>query len=779
MSHSELRPKGLAALIFFMFFVSGFCGLLYQLVWTRLAFAAFGIITPVLSVVVSVFMLGLALGSWLAGKYAVSFSRRWRFKLTSVYAGLECLIGIGGLAVVGLFEAGQTWLLGAGDFDSFSYLFFSGVILSFAIFPWCVCMGATIPVMMAFVKERQEQETQTFSYLYLANVAGAMLGTIVTAVFLIETLGLYGSLFWGACLNFFVALLSAGLSLRPVSIKNVSSETVSALSKKGTRVLFVPVLFFLSVLFMTGFTSMAMEVIWTRAFTPILGTTIYAFAAILTVYLLATWAGTLLYRWHARDQKEVAVVTLLVRLVYCCFFPILAADPRWWSEVNTPVIRMSAIFSIFPFCCILGYLTAKLIDLLSQGDPKMAGKAYALNALGCICGPLLAGYLFLPLWGVKLSLVLLTLPAVAILFWGIHVFSSETGRPKGREDVSMGDVSPGTDTSGRMSSGRTYSLGYVVSISGILVFLFLSALFLFWSHEDFMARTEGAVIRRDYAATVTCYGQGRKKKLLVNGVGMTALTTVTKFMAHLPLAAHTGRPESALVICLGMGTSFRSAALWGVPTTVVELIPGVRDSFGYFFEDAAEILRKTGTRIVIDDGRRFLRRTKQAFDIITIDPPPPVEASGSGLLYSIEFYNVLKARLKEGGILQQWLPEGEPIVLRAVTNSLCTAFPYVKIFSSFQGWGYHFLASEKPFAMPSAAEFVAKMPAAARADLVAWTVEKDPGALYQWVIDKEYPVSAIVDLKRGPFMTDARPVNEYFLMRRLKKEIWDHDKKGK
>jgi spermidine synthase len=181
-------------------------------------------------------------------------------------------------------------------------------------------------------------------------------------------------------------------------------------------------------------------------------------------------------------------------------------------------------------------------------------------------------------------------------------------------------------------------------------------------------------------------------------------------MAHAPLACVPHEPQSALVICFGMGATFRSLASWGIDVTAVELVPGVRDAFGYYFEDAPAILEQPRNRIVVDDGRRFLRRTSARYDVITIDPPPPVEAAGSSLLYSVEFYDVVKRRLKPGGVLQQWFPGGEAQTVMAVAGSLDQAFAHVRVFRSIDNWGYHFLASVEPLAVPSADELAQRLP---------------------------------------------------------------------
>jgi len=98
-------------------------------------------------------------------------------------------------------------------------------------------------------------------------------------------------------------------------------------------------------------------------------------------------------------------------------------------------------------------------------------------------------------------------------------------------------------------------------------------------------------------------------------------------MAHLPLAFLNHTPGSALVVCFGMGTTYRSLLSWGIQTTAVELVPSVPRLFPYYHSDGAELMRSPLSRVVIDDGRRYLERTSEQYDVITIDPPPPVEAA--------------------------------------------------------------------------------------------------------------------------------------------------------
>src|SRR5208283_4571676 len=177
--------------LFFLFFISGFSSLVYQVVWTRLAFASFGIITPVLSVVLSVFMLGLAGGSWLGGRWIPVLTQRTGASAAFFYAGAELVIGLGAFAVPKLFALGEHLLLASGETDSFRYLALSALVLAAAILPWCVCMGTTFPFMMAFIRERESGNTASFSFLYLANVLGAMSGTLLAALVWIEMVGFH------------------------------------------------------------------------------------------------------------------------------------------------------------------------------------------------------------------------------------------------------------------------------------------------------------------------------------------------------------------------------------------------------------------------------------------------------------------------------------------------------------------------------------------------------------------------------------------------------------
>lgn len=730
--------------LYFLFFVSGFCSLVYQMVWTRLAFASFGIITPVLSVVLSVFMLGLSVGAWAGGRMIPWLVRKSRLSAIFFYGGAELTIGLGAFATPALFAVGQHCLLAAGQTDSFRYLFLSALVLAASILPWCVCMGATFPFMMAYVREEEAHNADSFSYLYFANVLGAMTGTIVTAFVLVETMGFHHTLALAAAGNFAIAALSAeigwkgrGTARAAVAPAAAPAPEVSPSdTARGGLIRWI--------LFTTGFSAMAMEVVWTRAFTPILKTQVYSFALIVFTYLGATFLGSMLYRRHLRRNSRRPLGELMALLALTAFLPIIAVDPRLlpvqlnmeignYFDSNSAVALVLA--GICPMCAVLGYLTPGLIDQYAAGHPAAAGKAYGINVVGCILGPLCASYVLLPGMSERYALVILGLPLLGL---GLLCRKSLPSWQRLAAAAAAG-------------AALVWSLFFANDFEGLL-----------------KERKVHTAVRRDYAASVISFGEGFGRGLLVNGVGMTTLRSETKFMVHLPMALHKGRPESVLVICFGMGTSYRSALSWGVRTTAVELVPSVVDAFAFYHADAASVLANPKGRIVIDDGRRHLKRTREKYDVIVVDPPPPPEAAGSSLLYSREFYELAKEHLKPNGILQIWVPGGTVATLHAVVRSLHESFPFARCFSGVDLWGAHFLGSMQPIELATTEALAARMPPEARQDLMEWMDVERYRTLpdfFKPVVSGELPMAPMLNPDPKIQITDDQPFNEYYLLR--------------
>jgi spermidine synthase len=713
---------------FIFFFISGFCSVLYELVWLRLSMAQFGVTTAMVSIVLSVFMAGMGLGSWASGR---ALRSRGSFPALRVYAIIELLIGVSAIVVPYELSWGRRVLENRTLSSSLAYYFVAGLWVAWTMIPWCALMGATIPVAMRAIEQTIPRESvRSFSYLYLANVTGAVAGTVLP-LFLIELLGFRGTLMVGTVGNALIALGAVILSNRApmVAVQVAPVVTSSDSSARGGL---------LTLLFLTGLTSMGMEVVWVRQFTPYLGTVVYAFASILGVYLTATAIGSGLYRrWSSRGGMESPMLWTLLALAG--LLPLVTAKP---GTAIPDWLRLE--LGIAPYTGLLGFLTPMLVDRFSGGDSAKAGSSYAVNVVGCICGPLLAGFGLLPFVSERWALTALSLPW---LLFGLRAVVPE--RTLLRRSVGLA------------AQGAAYAL------------LPLAALLIFFG-KGYSEHNPRLQVRRDSTATVIATGRGMDKLLLVNGYGMTQLTPITKMMAHLPLAFLDRPPQDALDICFGMGTTFRSLLTWKINTTAVELVPSVPQLFWYFHNNAPQVVKLPGAHIVIDDGRRYLERTTQQFDLITIDPPPPVEAAGSSMLYSEEFYAAARKRLRPGGIVAQWLPDGDNEDIAAVARSLRNSFPYVRVFRWGTLWGFHFLASEHPLPNLTAEELQAKLPADAAIDLAEWAPPSRGSEAvmnaFQSLLKSEVPLEALIaQSPKTPALTDDRPINEYYALRR---KLW-------
>ncbi len=718
---------------FIFFFISGFCSVLYELVWLRLSMAQFGVTTAMVSIVLSVFMAGLGLGSWASGVWLRRREKQIIFSPLLLYAVIEFLIGVSGILVPHELRLGHSLLERLGSTSSAEYYVVSGIWVAFTLVPWCTLMGATIPVaMLAIGRMFPREASRSFSYLYMANVAGAVVGTGLPLI-LIELLGFHATLKVGAACNVLIAILALMVSRHAPrnEVRDVPAELSGeapqsselAPNAAGGGIL-------LALLFATGLTSMGMEVVWIREFTPFIGTVVYAFASILAVYLAGTFVGSRIYRSVSSNRvHESSSPWALLGLF--SLLPLLAASPSLGFDG-----WLRLVIGIAPFTALLGYLTPLLVDLWATGDPARAGKAYAVNVLGCIVGPLLAAFLLLPWMSERWALVLLSLPW---LIAGVR--------------------------GGRFTGPAAPATGWVPRVTSVL--LLPAALLLFLSSTSYEKQYVHGEVLRDSTATVIANGTGMQKALLVNGYGMTMLTPIAKMMAHLPMVFLDRPPQNALVICFGMGTTFRSLRSWGIPVTAVELVPSVPRLFPYFHSDGPTILSSPSSHVVVDDGRRYLERTTQQYDVITIDPPPPVEAAGSSLLYSEDFYTVLRQHLRPGGILQQWLPIGDPEDIAAVALALRRSFPYVRVFAFGKNWGFHFLASDHPLPNRTANELAQRLPAAAAADLVEWDQQPNAEARFAHLLNYELSIDQLIAASPGtPALSDDRPINEYYFVRK-------------
>jgi spermidine synthase len=252
---------------------------------------------------------------------------------------------------------------------------------------------------------------------------------------------------------------------------------------------------------------------------------------------------------------------------------------------------------------------------------------------------------------------------------------------------------------------------------------------------------------------------------------MTLLTVDAKLMAYLPLITRPDA-ERLLVIAFGMGSTYRAGLRAGLDADGIELVPSVIDVFGWFFPDADAVLADPDGRVVITDGRNYVELIDRAYDIITVDPPPPIESSGTSVLYSREFYEASASRLTPGGVMMEWMPYGQSVdEFRSHVRTFADVFPHVLVAFGPTQRGVYMLGSEEPLAIdPENVRSVLARPGVL-ADLVDTpdapvTTAEEWQAIIEdlgWI--EGVQVAAFAD--EAPHILDDRPVTEYFLLRRL------------
>lgn len=692
------------------FMLSGFAGLLYQTTWLRQVMGFFGASTPTVAVTLALFMAGLTIGSFAGGRWSRLLSPRGALL---AYAAVETVIAAGGA----LAAPWMAWLRGrewwiAVDAVGPRWALTVGCLVV-VLLPWTVAMGATYPFFLRFTEGRRGF---SFGHLYAANVAGALAGTLVTAFVLVEYLGFRGSQYYGIAANVAAALLALALlgGARGAPKKTTPVPFAATRVPNGGRLA--------AATFLVGFVSLGYEVVWTRIYTPILGTEVYAFAAMLATYLAATCAGSLGYRaFPGLLQRPGRAHALLAPLVVASgVLPHVAVAIPGLSEAWRVVLGLA------PFGFLTGFWTPLIVEQYANGSASRTGWVYAWNGLGCLAGPLSAGFLLLPIAGCRLGLLLLTFLLVV---------------------------------PGYLLGGRFRFASLLPLVAAIPVFSLV---------PGFEERVGSRIILHDRVATVAAVGRGWERQILVNGIGMTMLVNETKWMVHLPAMAH-GHPRKILVICFGMGTSFRSALSWGAEVTAVDLVPSVPRLFGYYHRDAAEVMANPRGRVVVDDGRHFLDTTREKYDVIVVDPPPPLEAAHSAVLNSQEFFAAARRALAPGGILMLWSPNGTSLTQLSQISAMEREFPHLAVYRSLGvAYGLFMLASERPLPDPELPRDLLRAPEAARKDMAEW-VDGDlnrVAALLRPIVHRRSPSAELAAWRPAMVpLQDDFPVNEYFWIR--------------
>ena len=761
---SRVTPS-LRGVVLSLFVASGAAGLIYQVVWSRELVLVFGNTTQAVATIVTAFMAGLGFGSLVGGRLADTSARPLRlYGLTEL--GVATTAALLPIAFHGLAEVYRgVWPSLVERPGQLAGVRFTLAVA--AVAPATFLMGMTLPLLTRYLVRTLDEAGARLGELYAANTIGAMAGTLLGGFVLIELLGLRLTSYLAVVLNL-VAGAGALLLSRRWETGPDTSDAPAADRGRPARPE-IPRDFrprrrvVLAATFVSGFVSLALEVLWTRMLAEGTGSSIYIFTTILAIFLLGIALGSFLYRRYSRPGGErlgtlglcLAGVGILAQATVVLGSGVVGHVP---FVVRTVVV-------LLPATVLMGYafpLAGRLATPSAEAAGGSVGLLYAANTAGSILGSFSAAFLLAGTIGTNGSILLLgglNLLAGAILF-----AAEPVGRPE-----------PGAEPPGLGAASRGWGRVVAVGLAGLAVLgIVASSLDLPVTRtatQNELRRTGRPVTHaEDELATVDTLGGPAGQRLLVGGVGMTSLTVDTKLMGYL---SKTLRPDARdfLVIAFGMGSTYRSGLELGLRTDAVELSPTVPSRMPVFFPDAERFLHDPRGRVIISDGRNYVRLSREQYDMIAVDPAPPIESAGSVVLYTREFLTEGKARLRPGGTFMLWIPYALPLDdFKDHVRTFAGVFDHVSLLLSPGRHGVFMFGSDAPLEFteanirrvlgaPAALRDLNDVPDHRRTDADGWV---NIIRRAQWLADDR--VRSFVG--PGPEITDDRPRSEYFLWRR-------------
>ena len=650
------------ALLYTLFFISGAAGLIYEIVWVRELTLLLGVSIYAVSAVLVAFMGGLGLGAEYFGKKLDRGAAPIR-----LYAALEMAIAVYVLLFPFILQGLEKAyvLLHPGGGGSLLYVMALRFVLAISVLliPTSL-MGGTLPALSRYLAHSARDTGKSVGSLYAVNTLGAVVGCVLAGFWLIEHIGLSGSLRVGVAMNIVCGIGAFLLAAEPGRTSVSAGDAKAALQEAEDFIL--PRKSMLFLFGVSGFCAMALEVLWTRMFILLLNNTTYAFSLILAMFILGIGAGSALtarmVKKTPRDeaflfggfQMGIGLFALL-SLAGLLFNRELAglagaAGGGLFAGVipgGQPMAE-AVIFSmiiVFPCTFLMGGGFPLIIGAVSSVPEKvggMVGRLYAMNIAGCVLGSLAAGYLFIPLVGIRAGIV--TVSWMAILA-GVYLQVKSAAKKE--------------------RSRAVFAVGCLLAITIGVVAAGDSAYVL--SAQKLEAGSRVKYYREGPSATVLVssldsdLSANRKpiSRIWINGDPIAGAfreaLQLERLQAHIPLLMHPS-PKKGLVICFGTGATAGAVASHGLErVTAVDISREVFGAADKFAEANFNVVKNPSFSMVEEDGRNFLLTTREKFDFITSEPPPPSNA-GIVSLYTREYYLLCKKRLAEKGIVSQWIP---------------------------------------------------------------------------------------------------------------------------
>ena len=706
----EGRVSVVRGFVLTLFLVSGAAGLIYEVTWTRAFGVVFGNTVFAVSTVLTAFMLGLAVGSWLFGKIGDRSLRPLR-----LYALLELAVGAYAFAFPAILNV--TDIFYGWFYRSFTPGFYPRSLVRFIIsitilFIPTALMGGTLPVLSSAFggladlrggKGSGAGVGRSVGLLYAINTFGAVAGSFLSGYLLMRILGVSNTIYLAACANIAVGVIALVLSRvvqggpagrtsdgrkwfdvahHPELVEGgAKAQTLDAQSEMrdayhGLRRERIVVLLAVGV---AGFCALALEVLWTRVLVFVLGTSTYAFACMLTCFILGLGLGSFLCsRVLGRIRNpifllglvefltaisvlvSIALLSKLWHIDYVLILKMVGERVSFWREAAAhfidgaivllvPAVLMGTIFPIAVKICARSW----------KAVGRRVGQVYACNTVGCVAGSFAAGFVMVPLFGLRNSFLIIA--AIQLLLAVVVILLSERGR------------------------GVFAKVAVLISVV-IIVGSFLKI------PPDVFLRTINTYhypsrivyMKDDATGAVTVHDLPDGDRLIaVDGVDVAGmdlmLRTTQKLQGYAPLIVH-GNAKKVLQIGFGSGETSGVGLGWGVDEyNIVEICPAVFEA-GKFFEQINHGSYKDARlRKIIMDGKNFVKLTGERFDVIMNDSTYP-GTTGSSALYTYDHFKECREHLNKGGVLSCWVPlDLRPEDFQIIVRSFQAVMPYCSL----------------------------------------------------------------------------------------------------
>jgi len=635
------RQQRTRFLMLILFFLSGISGLVYQIVWTRMLVLVFGNTLLATSTVLSAFMAGLALGSYVFGRYIDERPR----PLIKVYAWLEAGIGLYALAFPFL-------LAGAEPVYAALYSAFEGKLALLNLVRFATCftliliptafMGATLPVLVKRFAEASGTLGRDVGFLYGLNTAGAVAGCVAAGFLLLRTLGMHATTLVGVAINLGVAAIAWMLASSDVPAATPRKKAEPASDDGGTlsnhgewtiRMVLVGV-------GLSGFCALAYEVLWARMLNLFLQNNIYSFTAVIATFLAGIAIGSLFYSRFLsgiRDQVMlfVGLEVGIGVMAYATPHIFSLLQQSLFEKMSNPMaLAKTAVIMIGP-TVLMGIAVPAAMQICQRGprrEGSSVGTVYAVNTIGSILGAFIAGFVLVPYVGLNRGLIIVTSLNLIAGLLALLPVSAPKRRPL-----------------------------WVVVFAAGLVLAFLatpSTLFRDMYHRaqpnaDILVYEEGKV------ANVVVYDffKAGYKDLFLNRVEEASSrlwhVQLFKMLGVLPVMVHDD-PDDALMVAFGAGMAAGAASQLVDSLDCVDLNPDIDGVAEAFTHENLDVINNPRLNRIVNDGRNTILLSPRQYSVIISDATNP-KMFDSWTLYTEEFYGLVKSRLKPGGVFGQWV----------------------------------------------------------------------------------------------------------------------------